>query len=157
MAPATARKCQYPGCNFGEDGGAYTTVDGLPTHELVFKDLELHVKMAHDPQKNSQVIVKQESGHCDVKPDKFPRPEIADPATDSDWGYFVASWESYKRATNLIGQAVCDQLWHCPSSSLKKKVYELGIRPTDSEEAILAGIKRLTVKAHNNMVNIVQF
>ena len=46
-----------------------------------------------------------------MKPDKFPRPEIADS----------------------------------------------GIRPTMPEVQILAGIKRLSVKAHNNMINIVQF
>ena len=93
----------------------------------------------------------------EVKPDKFPRPEISDPATDTDWQYFVSSWESYKRATKITGQAASDQLWHCPEASLKKKVFDSGIRPTNTEEQILAGIKRLTVKAHNNMINIVQF
>ena len=93
----------------------------------------------------------------DVKPDKFPRPEIADPATDTDWQYFEASWASYKRATRISGQAACDQLWHCPTESLKKKVFDSGIRPTMTEVQILAGIKRLSVKAHNNMINIVQF
>jgi hypothetical protein len=93
----------------------------------------------------------------DVKPDKFPRPEISDPATDTDWQYFEASWASYKRATKISGQSACDQLWHCPTESLKKKVFDSGIRPTMTEEQILAGIKRLSVKAHNNMINIVQF
>ena len=27
-----------------------------------------------------------------VKQDKFPPPEISDPATDTDWEYFVSSW-----------------------------------------------------------------
>ena len=40
---------------------------------------------------------------------------------------------------------------------MKKKVFDSGIRPTDSEDIILSGIKRLCVKAHNNMVNIMQF
>ena len=37
---------------------------------------------------------------------------------------------------------------------LQKKIFDSGIRPTDPEETILAGIKRLCVRAHNNMVNI---
>ena len=57
----------------------------------------------------------------------------------------------------MTGQAACDQLWHCPSDSLKKKIFDSGIRPTMSEEQILAGIKHPTVKAHNNMINIVNF
>ena len=67
------------------------------------------------------------------------------------------SWESYERATKLTGQAACDQFWHCPTSSLKKKILDSGVRPTNTEAQIMAGIKRLTVKAHNNMINIVQF
>ena len=39
----------------------------------------------------------------------------------------------------------------------EKKVFDSGIRPTMPEADILAGIKRLAVKAHNNMTNIVQF
>ena len=132
------------------------TLDGLSTQEAVLKDLELHITMAHAPQGGGGGRGR-EAAAGEVKPDKFPRPEIADPATDTDWQYFEASWESYKRATKLTGQSACDQLWHCPTDSLKKKVFDSGIRPTMTEENIMAGIKRLTVKAHNNMINIVQF
>ena len=150
--PATRRTCQYAGCNFGEDGSAYITMEGLQTHADVMKDLELHIAMTHGARGGDRGGAGPE-----VKPDKFPRPEINDPATDTDWEYFLSSWQSYKRATHLTGQPAADQLWHCPSSSLKKKVFDSGIRPTDTEEHILAGIKRLAVKAHNNMINIVQF
>ena len=155
MPPATKRTCQYPGCTLGEEGGAYTTMEGLSTQELVLKDLELHISMAHAAPGAARG--GSGAGQSDIKPDKFPRPEISDPATDTDWQYFLSSWESYKRATKVTGQAASDQLWHCPTASLKKKVFDSGIRPTDTEEEILAGIKRLTVKAHNNMINIVQF
>ena len=55
MAPATGRQCQYPGCNLGSDGGAYTTLDGLATQESVLRDLELHFKMAHEAPRGQQV------------------------------------------------------------------------------------------------------
>ena len=152
--PATRRSCQYPGCNLGDAGAAYCTMDGLSTHEAVLRDLELHVSMAHAAHGGGRGVREVAP---DVKPDKFPRPEISDPATDTDWQYFVSSWESYKRATKLAGQSASDQLWHCPVASLIKKVFDSGIRPTNTEEQILAGIKRLAVKAHNNMINIVQF
>ena len=156
MAPAVRRTCQVPGCSAGEEGGAYTTLEGLSTQDSVLKDLELHISMVH-PMLTSTKAGTNKSDHTDAKPDKFPRPEITDPASESDWSYFLASWESYKRSTNLRGQVACDQLWHCPVEALKKKVFDSGIRPTDSEDIILSGIKRLCVKAHNNMVNIMQF
>jgi len=155
MSPATRRTCQCPGCNLGDGGAPYTTLEGLATQDSVLKDLELHISMAHSNRGGGGGPQAVAGG--DVKPDKFPRPEISDPATDTDWQYFTASWESYKRATKITDQAACDQLWHCPTASLKKKVFDSGIRPTNTEEEILAGIKRLTVKAHNNMINIVQF
>ena len=89
MPPANPRKCQVPGCSSGPDGAAYWTMDGLSTQEHVLKDLELHVSMAHTlARKNIQNEVKE------VRPDKFPRPEICDPATDTDWEYFLSSWKS---------------------------------------------------------------
>ena len=158
MAPATRRTCQYPGCNLGDDGAAYITMEGIQTQESVLKDLELHLSMAHTGQgAHGGGAVGRREIVPEVKPDKCPRPEISEPATDTDWQYFVSSWESFKRATKITGQAASDQLWHCPEASLKKKVFDSGIRPTNTEEQILAGIKRLTVKAHNNMINIVHF
>ena len=130
------------------------TLEGLSTQESVLKDLELHFNMAHGAGGAGGGARAPVS---DIKPDKFPRPEIADPATDTDWQYFQASWESYKRATKITGQNACDQLWHCPTDSLKKKVFDSGVRPTMTEEQIMTGIKRLAVKAHNNMINIVHF
>ena len=86
-------------------------MEGLPTQELVLKDLELHISMAHTAPGAARggSGAGQNSG-SDFKPDKFPRPEISDPATDTDWQYFLSSWESYKRATKVTGQAASDQL-----------------------------------------------
>ena len=71
--PATRRTCQYAGCNFGEDETAYTTMEGLQTHADVMKDLELHIAMTHAARGGDRG-----GAGPDVKPDKFPRPEITD-------------------------------------------------------------------------------
>ena len=155
MAPASRRNCQVSGCSGGENGGPYCTLEGLSTQDLVLKDLELHLSMAHPDIGSNKASSRSDAG--ETRPDRFPRPEITDLASDTDWNYFLASWEAYKRATKISGQSACDQLWHCPSESLKKKIFDNGIRPTNTEEEILAGIKRLCVIAHNNMVNILTF
>ena len=119
MPPATRRKCQVPGWSFGDDGGPYFTLEGLSSQESVLKDIELHITMAHS---SMNIVRSGRERDIEIRPDKFPRPEISDPATDTDWQYFVASWEAYKRATRLPGQEACDQLWHCPTASLKKSL-----------------------------------
>ena len=96
MPAANRRTCQYPGCNLGEGGEAYTTIEGLPTQELVLKDLELHISMAHTvPGAARGGPGAGQNAGSDIKPDKFPRPEISDHATDTDWQYFLSSWELY--------------------------------------------------------------
>ena len=156
MAPATRRKCQVAGCDHGDDGQPYLTLDGLSTQDSVLKDLELHINMAHPgsiPGKNSE----RSADTLDNRPDRFPRPVISELASDTDWKYFLESWETYKRATKLSGQNACDQLWYCPSDALKKKIFDSGIRLTDTETKILEGMKKLCVRDHNNMVNIMSF
>ena len=65
----------------------------------------------------------------------------------------MSAWESYKGATGLDGQEASDQLWHCHAGSLIKKVHNSGVRPTDPEAVFLQGIKKLAVKAHNNLID----
>ena len=121
-------------------------MEGLHTQDSVIEDLKLHLTMAHPNNTSTQ---PHKADKNDTRPDRFPRPEIAEQASDTDWQFFIASWETYKRATQLSGQNACDQLWYCPSDSLKKKIFDAGIRPTNSESEILEGIKKLCVKAHN--------
>ena len=45
-----------------------------------------------------------ETEKLETRPDKYPRPGIIDPGTDTEWEFFKSSWESYKRATGLKGQ-----------------------------------------------------
>ena len=144
------------GCTLGEDGTAYQTLEGLPTHDAVMKDLELHLEV-HRISKGMSSVNNKTDAVPESRPDRFPRPEIYDPASETEWSYFLESWDTYKRATSLKGQNACDQLWHCPSDPLKKKLFNSGIRPTNPENVILEGIKKLCVKAHNNLVNIMAF
>ena len=44
------------GCNLDEEGDAYQTLEGLPTHEAVMKDMELHLKVAYAAQIQKQLI-----------------------------------------------------------------------------------------------------
>ena len=52
MPPAARKRCDFPGCDRGEEtpeGGSdcYITPEGLPTREKVIQDLKEHVEMAH--------------------------------------------------------------------------------------------------------------
>ena len=89
-----------------------------------------------------------------MKPDKFPRPKVNEGSSNTEWQYSLATGETYKHATKLKGQGACDQPWHCSGEALKKKIFDSGIRPADKEKIILAGIKKLCVWAHNNIVNV---
>ena len=81
MAPATRRICQVAGCNLGDDGSPYQTVEGLATKESVLKDIELHVTMAH-PEMFSRGQTSEKNEQGDSKPDKFPRPELNEGASN---------------------------------------------------------------------------
>ena len=79
MAPAVRRSCQVPGCSSGEEGLPYTTLEGLATQDSVLKDLELHLSMVHPDRKTGG-----RNSNDDTRPEKFPRPEISEPASDTD-------------------------------------------------------------------------
>merc|ERR1711895_401837 len=78
-------------------------------------------------------------------------------ATEADFIYFRDSWTRYKRSTGLSGQAAVDQLWACCSPELRRPVYDSGISSSEDEAEVLDSMKRLSVCAQNNLVNIVTF
>ena len=92
MTVPARRRCQYPKCIIGQDGGSYITQEGLTTNDNVLKDLELHIMMAHAGGVGATPDMPSE-----VKRDRCQRPSIGDLATDSDWQYFETSWASFKR------------------------------------------------------------
>ena len=85
MAPPLRRQCQWPDCSLGEEDGAYQTVEGLATHELVMRDLELHM-LIHT------VGVTAVTGNKVVK---LKRPKIKDQCTDTNWELFLKKWARY--------------------------------------------------------------
>ena len=153
MAPASRRTCQVAGCSSGNNGTAYMTMESLHTQDQVIEDLKLHLMMAHPSsmETSSSRVIKTRQGQIDSLGLRFQSklPTLT--------GSFYSQLGNLQKATQLSGQSACDQLWYCPSDSLKTKIFDAGIRPTNSESEILDGIKKLCMKAHNNMVNVMNF
>ena len=80
MAPAARRTCRVPGCSSGEGDQPYTTMEGIMTQENIMEDLKLHLAMVHRENQGREIEIEKPETH----PDKYPRPEIMDPATDTE-------------------------------------------------------------------------
>ena len=89
MAPPAPKSCYVPDCE-------YATTAGLPTYELLMRDLELHTRYAH-PEIPSQGV--QGGGQSRPKPDRLPRPTIGEGVTEADRLHFVDKWSRFKRST----------------------------------------------------------
>ena len=50
-----------------------------------------------------------------------------------------------------------DQLWACAADSLKKSFHQSGATEATTEEQLLEFMKKLSIKATNKLVNVVQF
>ena len=143
MAPPP-KECPVDGC-------PYKTPATLPNYDLVYRDLDMHTKYTH-------INITPATGELSTaKADKLPRPELKEGATEADFIYFKDSWTRYKRSTGLSGQAAVDQLWACCSAELSRSVYDSGVTSHDDENTLLESMKRLAVRAQNNLVNIVTF
>ena len=139
-----------PGCG-------YVTPAGIPTYELLLKDVELHRDLAHPPARATPAPAQTGGDASMPKPDKLRRPVISEGATDSDWQYFSDQWKRYKRSTKLTSVSAVDQLWDCCSEDLARAVYDSGVGSHADEETLLAAVKKLAVKSHNDLVNVVTF
>ena len=150
MAPPP-KECPVAGCE-------YKTPATLPNYDLVYRDLDIHTKYTH-----INLIPTTASHHtgevstATAKADKLRRPELKEGATEADFIYFKDSWTRYKRSTCLSGQAAVDQLWDCCSPELSRSVYDSGVTCQDDENVLIGAMKRLAVRAQNNLVNIVTF
>ena len=98
MAPPTPKECPAPAC-------PYTTPAGLTTYDLLYRDLELHARYAHPDVAAGPGRDRAAPSVDRPRPDKLPRPEINEGATEADWVYFSDSWNRYKRAYSLAGRA----------------------------------------------------
>ena len=150
MAP-NPKSCPVDSCE-------YTTPIGLPNYELVYKDMNMHLEYTHTVASGGGG--NRQGGGSETsrpRPDKLPRPEIGEGATEADWEYFSDRWHRYKRSTALENQTAVDQLWACCTTELSRSVYDSGMRSTSTESELLASIKRLAVRAQNTLINVVNF
>ena len=46
--------------------------------------------------------------------------------SEHEFRFFQSEWNLYKRATNIQGQTLVDELWSCMSETLKKLVFDQG-------------------------------
>ena len=88
---------------------------------MLYKDLDLHTCYGH-PKAQPQAAAVQAGGGAagGSKPEKLPRPQIGEGASQSVWMYFQSGWDRYKRSTRLEGQKPIDQLWACASDELAR-------------------------------------
>ena len=142
--PPQPKECPVPGC-------VYTTPTALSTYDLVYRDIELHTQYAHSDIRPAPPTAGGAS-NSGLKADKLPRPNISEGATDSDWIYFSAQWERYKRSTSLNGQAAVDQLWACCGETLARAVYDSGVDSYTDEAKLSDAIRKLAVRAQNKLI-----
>ena len=98
MTPPPSKSCPVPDCE-------YSTPEGLPNYDLLYRDLELHAEYNHDNQQPAPV--QQQAGDRvggGSWADKMPRPALTEEATEADFIYFTDSWKRYKQSTGLTGQ-----------------------------------------------------
>ena len=154
MTPPPQKPCQVPGCT-------YQTPAGIPSHELQQGDIRLHLVMVHAEAAaalgamNNQAVPP--GSQSSVKAEKLSRPILGEEITEVDWGFFLSEWDRYKRSTGVTGQNAMDQLWACAADSLKKSCHQSGATEATTEEQLLEFMKKLSIKATNKLVNVVQF
>ena len=154
MPNPTPRNCEVADCE-------YRTPTGLTSHEQQFTDMRLHLVMAHPGVAAALAAINNpvESGgsQSSVKAEKLSRPNLEEEISEVDWSFFASDWRRYKRSTGLTGQGIMDQLWACARDNLKKRCHQSGATDQTTEDQLLEMMKRLSIKAQNNLVNVVEF
>ena len=127
----------------------YVTADGVPTHEMVLQDLELHMLAVHS--------VSTQGSKVKTAPLKCPN--IGEGVTEGELISFVPQWDHYKRRTELAGQPTIDELWVVMDSPLERltETESDGLRKCTTEEELKERINILAVKGQNLLVNRVPF
>ena len=149
MAPPPPKSCYITGCIF-------TTTTGIPTYEMLMRDLEMHLRCVHPELQPAQPGAVHTAG---PKPDRLPRPTIGEGVTEADWMHFNDKWSRYKRSTLACAspQHISDQLWACCEPDLETSVYNTGINSDSDEPTLLAAMRKFDFHAQNTMVNVVKF
>ena len=140
MPPPPQQACSAPGCQF-------ETPPNMPTWDLVMNSLNQHTTVAHPTINQGPVAVRP-------KPAPVQRPEIDLGTTESEWNFFRAEFERYKRTTAIIGQTVLDELWHCQSKQLRVLLQsDSALMTLDTEEKLMDKLKSLAVTTLHSAVH----
>ena len=141
--------CSAPGC-------AYQTPENLPTYDLVTTHLQLHTNAAHPPPAPRGGGGPQPAHGQTAKVDKRSRPEASPDMSEHEFRFFQSEWNLYKRATNIQGQTLVDELWSCMSETLKKLVFDQGdVDSLNTEQLMMARIKSLAVAVLHTAIHTV--
>ena len=61
------------------------------------------------------------------KPAPIQRPEIDLGTSESEWNFFIAEFDRYKRTTGITDQTVLDEHWHCQTKQLRILLHTAGL------------------------------
>ena len=149
--PPPPQACPARGCN-------YNTPINVPTWELVLGLMNAHNQAAHPVQ-------APQAGHghpgggdqgASGKLDKRPRPQATTDMSEHDFKFFENEWTLYKRATNLTGQTLIDELYSTMSDDLRKLAFDQGdVSAINTEAAMMERIKSLAVSVLHAAVHTV--
>ena len=146
--PPPQQNCTAPGCDF-------ETPLNIPTWELVIQCLTNHTQVAHAVQPTQQ---PRDQGVLSARPKPAPvqRPEIDLGTTESEWNFFIAEFDRYKRTTGITGQTVLDELWHCQTKQLRVLVQsDTDVATLDTEEKLRDKLKSLAVTTLHSSVHLI--
>ena len=147
MAPATPAPahCSFPECDF-------TTPAGVADHATIITYLSLHVQTAH-----AVTLPSPSTPHnVTAKIDKISRPTAKRDMTEHEYKFFKNEWDRYKRATNISGQLLIDELWNTMGADLKQLAFDQGdVDDLKTEDLMLARIRSLAVTVQHAAVHTV--
>ena len=145
MAPPPAH-CSFPDCDF-------VTPGGVADHANILTYLTLHIQTAHSVAANPAPAAQH---NVTAKIDKISRPVAKRDMTEHEYKFFKNEWDRYKRATNISGQLLIDELWNTMGTDLKQLAFDQGdVEDLRSEELMLARIKSLAVTVQHAAVHTV--
>ena len=126
----------------------YVSRQGLPNHQLVSDDLQLHARVCSVMQRSATA-----SPRPGPRPQRLDRPEIGEEAFEEDWRRFDAAWTRYKTSCQLSGDEASIQLYYCCTSDLQKILHGMGVDSDCPEEELLTKIKEVVVRKRNVLLN----
>ena len=131
--------CAFRDCDF-------VTMDA--SDNLAITLLQMHCTDVHTPPTTPT------NTSSSVKAEKVRRPTISSAGSSEEWSYFLTRWGDYKEATNITGKDIILQLQECCDDDLRKDLTRAagGSLTNQTEDQVLASIKKLAVREENTMV-----